>query len=167
MTPPPRPPVPRTFAAAEPPAPAEPGTDADHLAAAVMASPLVAGLHGGAFGEVATYLPGRQITGIRITDSDLEVHVVGRFPATAAEIAAQVRAAAAPWGRGLPINVTIADLAVPGRPVAAQPAPVRPDPGMGEPHADASSSGPAMATPPGPTTTVHGARTMNVTLLGP
>ncbi len=32
-------------------------------------------MHGGRFGEVATYLPGRRVAGVRIDDAGTEVHV--------------------------------------------------------------------------------------------
>ncbi len=87
-------------------------TQADALAAAVLACPLVAGLHGGAHGHVATYLPGRRVAGIVLTPQQVRVHVTGRYPATMTEIADQVRAAATPHAAGLPVWVTIEDLAL-------------------------------------------------------
>jgi uncharacterized alkaline shock family protein YloU len=56
-----------------------PGTQedlADLVVAAVLAVPGVARLHGGAFGEVATYLPGRAVTGVRLRPEETEVHLV-------------------------------------------------------------------------------------------
>ncbi len=76
----------------------------------------MAGLHGGAFGEVATYLPGRRVRGVRVADTAVEVHVVGRYPATVAEIAVEVRAAVATVAGARPVDVTIADLALAGEP---------------------------------------------------
>ena len=46
--------------------------------AAVLSVPDVHDLHGGAFGEVATYLPGRRVPGVRLTDDGVELHVVTR-----------------------------------------------------------------------------------------
>ena len=37
---------------------------ADRVAAAVIAVPGVAFLHGGVFGEIGTYLPGRRVSGV-------------------------------------------------------------------------------------------------------
>ncbi len=79
-------------------------TEADLIAAAVLASPDVVGLHGGRFGEVATYLPGRRIVGVRLRLDDtlagifpaavvVEVHVIARYPAGVADLDASVRAA--------------------------------------------------------------------------
>jgi hypothetical protein len=100
--------------------PSAPGPDADQIAAAVQACPLVAGLHGGAFGEVATYRPGHRVPGIRVTDDEAEIHVVGRFPATMSQIAGQVRDAAALLVGMLPIHVTIEDIVLPGEPVPGE-----------------------------------------------
>ncbi|OBB68799.1 Asp23/Gls24 family envelope stress response protein [Mycolicibacterium monacense] len=64
---------------------------ADVVAAAVKAVPGVAGLHGGMFGEVGTYLPGRRITGVRMADGVTEVHVVLQFGSTVRDTAARIR----------------------------------------------------------------------------
>ena len=76
------------------PVPVEPGqpwtgtiidavpTTADEIAALALAVPDVIRLHAGRFGEVATYLPGRRVTGVKIGDDLIEVHVVvaGQVP---------------------------------------------------------------------------------------
>jgi hypothetical protein len=93
------------------------GPDPESVALAVQSCPLVAGLHAGAFGEVASYLPGRRIRGVRVTATEVEVHVVGRYPAAMDEIAAQVRRTLAPLTGPLPVNVVIEDVALPGDPV--------------------------------------------------
>lgn len=109
-----------------------PVLDVDLIAAAVRACPLVADLHGGSFGEIATYLPGRRVTGVRATATALEVHVIGRFPAPALQLAAQVRAAVAPWSGGRPVDVALEDLLLPGELLPdeepAPPDPPRPGP---------------------------------------
>lgn len=87
--------------------------DADRIADAVLACPLVAGLHGGRFGEVATYLPGRRIPGVRVTPTEVFVHVTGRYPATVRQIADAVRACAGPHTAELPVTVTVEDLDLP------------------------------------------------------
>lgn len=97
------------------------GSDADRIAAAVLACPAVAALHGGRFGEIATYLPGRRVAGVRVTDRSVEVHVVGRYPAPVAEIADQVRAALRPLVGPDRVDVVVGDYAAPG-----ESAPVRP-----------------------------------------
>lgn len=86
---------------------------ADAVAAAARAVRGVADLHTGAFGEVATYLPGRRVTGIRLADEVTEVHVVLTWGAPVLETAERVRAAVA----GLvdtPVDITVEDVAGPG-----------------------------------------------------
>jgi len=82
---------------------------AERAAAAALAIPGVTGLHGGEFGTVATYLPGRRVTGIRIDDDGCAVHVTVRYPAdlfaTAEGVRAAVRAIV-----GVPVDVTIEDV---------------------------------------------------------
>jgi hypothetical protein len=100
----------------DPATPAEPpiGRDVhrrvDPIAAAALGCPLVAGLHGGRHGQVATYLPGRRVTGIRITEDEVSIHVVAHYPTVMDEVAQQVRSAVAPFTAGLAVNVTIEDL---------------------------------------------------------
>ncbi|HEX2301924.1 MAG TPA: hypothetical protein VHH34_26020 [Pseudonocardiaceae bacterium] len=86
------------------------------LAAAVRACPAVAGLHGGQFGQATTYLPGRRVAGVRVdaATGEIVVGVIGRYPATVAEIAGQVRAAVATLAPGAVVTVRIEDLALPG-----------------------------------------------------
>jgi hypothetical protein len=57
-------------------------TTADEIAAVTLAVPDVVRLHAGRFGEVATYLPGRRVTGVKLGDDLIEVHVVigGQVP---------------------------------------------------------------------------------------
>jgi uncharacterized alkaline shock family protein YloU len=68
---------------------------ADVVAAAVTAVPGVAGLHGGMFGEVGTYLAGRRVEGIRIAGGVTEVHVALHFGAAVHETAVRIRDAVA------------------------------------------------------------------------
>lgn len=95
----------------------ETGTDAgdelsDRLAAAVLATEGVAALHPGIFEEVATYLPGRRVQGIRVTDDGCEIHVVLDWAAPMWETASAVRRAAARLVEGA-VDVTVADVAEP------------------------------------------------------
>ncbi|WP_410586226.1 hypothetical protein [Amycolatopsis sp. lyj-23] len=82
--------------------------DAARIAAAVLAVPGVAGLHGGRFGEVATLGPARRVAGVRVREEDVTIAVTARFPVVAAELAAAVRAAAGVRGRA--VHVILADL---------------------------------------------------------
>ena len=84
----------------------------DRLAAAVLATECVAALHPGVFGEVATYLPGRRVRGIRITDHGCEIHVVLNWDAPIWATASAVRQSAARLVEGV-VDVTVADIADP------------------------------------------------------
>lgn len=92
-----------------------PGADliADTIAAVVRTCPAVAGLHGGRYGEIATYLPGHAVVGVRVSDADVDVHVVGRYPASITEISRQVRAAVGTVVADRPVSVTVEDLDAP------------------------------------------------------
>ena len=82
----------------------------ERIAAAVAAHPAVANLHGGAFGTVASYLPGQRINGVRVTEHRVELAIVVRFghqiPAVVQELRATVRKLAGE----VPVDVTIVDL---------------------------------------------------------
>ena len=73
----------------------------------------VARLSGGQFGEVATFLPGRRVRGVRVADSYVEVHVVACWGASVPDVAADVRAALGPITAGLPIDVHVDDVDLP------------------------------------------------------
>jgi hypothetical protein len=103
--------------------PARPAVDAERVAHAAEGVPTVARLSAGSLGvEVATYLPGRRVRGVRITDDHVEVHVVARWPAVLPEVADDVRAAVTPLAAGLPVEVRIDDLDVPGLDEPTEPA---------------------------------------------
>ena len=82
------------------------------IAAAVLAVPAVADLHGGSFGKVATYLPGRSVTGVRIRPDVTDIHVVLLWGAPVLAAAEQVRAAVMPLVEGLSsrVDVTVDDV---------------------------------------------------------
>jgi uncharacterized alkaline shock family protein YloU len=82
---------------------------ADAIAAAALAVDGVAGLHGGMFGEAATYLPGRQVTGVRITESGADVHVIVSYGSSVHQVAEAVRRAVAPLVTGS-VDVVIEDV---------------------------------------------------------
>jgi hypothetical protein len=86
-------------------------TTADDIAALVLAVPDVTRLHAGRFGEVATYLPGRRITGIKLGDDLIEVHVVvaGQVPV---RVTAQLIHAAVATVVATPVHVFVEDVAV-------------------------------------------------------
>ena len=96
-------------------APGGPPVDAERVAEAVSRVPTVARLSAGSTGaEVATYLPGRRVRGVRVADGTVEVHVVARWPAVLPEVGEAVRSAAAPLVGGRAVEVVIEDLDVPG-----------------------------------------------------
>ena len=87
--------------------------DLEAVAAAALGSPLIADLSGGRFGEVATYLPGRRILGVREFDGTIEVHVVAKWGTPLPEVAEVVRAAVAPHAAGTPVAIFVDDIEVP------------------------------------------------------
>lgn len=114
-----------------PPTPG-PDPDPDAIAAAARACPAVARLSGGIAGEAATYLPGRRVTGVRIGDRTVTVHVVGVYGPSMAEISAEVARAVTPLAAGRRIDVVIEDLEPPSARAgyepgtASDPRPARP-----------------------------------------
>ncbi len=86
---------------------------ADRVAAAVLAVPGVAGLHTGTFGEVATYLPGRRVEGVRLRPDRAEVHLVLAWGAAVEPTAAAVRRVASAVA-GTVVDVSVEDVADPG-----------------------------------------------------
>lgn len=101
---------------------------ADLVRDAVLAVPGVARLHGGAFGEAATYLPGRTVEGVRVRPGSTEVHIVLSWGSPVRGTADAVRAAATAV-TGTVIDVTIQDVAAPDAPIPLpSPEPSRPSP---------------------------------------
>lgn len=70
----------------------EPAEIAARVVAAVAAVPGVSRLHGGAIGDLATYLPGNRLVGIRIDgDGPVELGVVVRMGHPIPQVVEQVR----------------------------------------------------------------------------
>lgn len=90
-----------------------PADPADRVAAATLAVPGVASLHTGTFGEVATYLPGRRVTGVRIGEQEAEVHVVLHWGVPVLATAEAIRRAVEPLV-GTPVTVQVDDVIDPG-----------------------------------------------------
>lgn len=88
--------------------------DPDAVSAAALSCPEVAGLSGGLVGEVATYLPGRSVSGVRITDQEVEIHIVARWGDNLPAVAEAVRRAVKPVTGGLRASVYVEDIEVPG-----------------------------------------------------
>lgn len=104
--------------------PLGPAPDPDVIAAAVAACPDVVALSGGTLGEVATYLPGRRVAGVRIAEDAIEVHVLARYGPTVAEIADQVRRAVHRVAGSLPVSVGVDDLVEVPAPGGGSTAPI-------------------------------------------
>lgn len=82
---------------------------ADVIAAAVSGVDGVAALHGGLFGEAATYLPGRRVTGVRLSDDGVEVHVTVSYGRRVHAVADAVRTAVASLVTGS-VDVIVEDV---------------------------------------------------------
>jgi hypothetical protein len=89
---------------------------AERVAAAVTAHPAVAGLHGGLYGGVATYLPGRRLVGVRIGEGDepVEVAVVLRPDRPIPDVVRALRQEVSRLCGGAAVDITVADIVVPG-----------------------------------------------------
>lgn len=94
------------------------GELAEALAVKALTCPGVVAMSGGRFGEVATYLPGRRIRGVRVAEDQVELHLVVApdMPVwqTADRVLAEVAALAAPRR----VHVVVADVADPAAPEA-------------------------------------------------
>jgi len=90
----------------------DPALVADLVAAATLTVPGVTGLHAGSFGEVATYLPGRRVEGVRLRRNVAEVHVAVAMGASLLDVAAVVRDTVAPLV-GTPVEVVVEDVTSP------------------------------------------------------
>ena len=85
---------------------------ADIVATAVTSVPGVAALHAGMFGEVGTYLPGRRIPGVRLTDGVTDIHVTLYFGFPVRQTAARIRDVVTGVVGGT-VNVTVEDVVAP------------------------------------------------------
>ncbi len=89
------------------------GIDVDDIAAAVLACPGVAGLGSGAIGELATYLPGRRVAGIRVSSELVELEICATWGFPAQQIAEHILTALAGVVADRPVQITIVDIAPP------------------------------------------------------
>ncbi|HVL85035.1 MAG TPA: hypothetical protein VM367_12220 [Pseudonocardia sp.] len=101
---------------------------AERVAAVVTAHPAVARLHGGAFGAVATYLPGRRLIGVRVGASGepVELGVVVRLGYPLPPVVRTLRREVSALCGGVPVDITVADLDVPAEAIGAPAGPARP-----------------------------------------
>lgn len=86
-----------------------PVSQAEVVAAVVLAVPGVVRLHGGPFGGLGTYLPGRRVTGVRVDDDGTEVHVVVSATESVAVTAARVQRAVSAVAP-MPVRVHVDDI---------------------------------------------------------
>jgi len=82
----------------------------DSIANAVLAIPGVHDLHAGGAGQVATYLPGRRVDGIRAIDGGYDVHIVLSWGHQVSATADAVRAVVQQFNAGR-VDVTVEDVA--------------------------------------------------------
>jgi hypothetical protein len=86
---------------------------ADRIAAAVTRCPHVAGLTQIPDMPVATYLPGRTVSGVAVRPAEVEICVVARYGPPLPQVAAQVRQVVEPLVPGRVVDVVIADIMSP------------------------------------------------------
>ncbi|WP_344256337.1 hypothetical protein [Terrabacter carboxydivorans] len=91
------------------PTPPDETDELDRLQSAVLAVPGVTGLHGGPYGALATYLPGRRVVGIRRRDDHTEIHVTVGTALPVRHVADDVRRAVRAVV-DLPVRVTVEDV---------------------------------------------------------
>jgi hypothetical protein len=87
--------------------------DVDSVAAVVEALPVVRALSGGRFGEVATYLPGRRVQGVRVRGDNVEVHVVAGPGVALPVVGSTVRGAVVPLAGGRSVDVHVDEIELP------------------------------------------------------
>jgi hypothetical protein len=92
---------------------------ADRIAATVTGCPDVAGLTQNPGIPVATYLPGRTVSGVAVRPAEVEICVVARYGPPLEQVAAQVLQAVDPLVPGRVVKVMIGDIAPPRAPEAA------------------------------------------------
>jgi hypothetical protein len=98
------------------------GVDLDAVAAAVRSCPAIDDLSSGPWGGVVSYLPGRQLAGVRVASDYVLISVRGRWGVPVAEMARQVRTAVAGLVGPRRVDLEVADLAgAPGEAPAGGP----------------------------------------------
>jgi hypothetical protein len=89
------------------------GLDVDDISAAVLACPGVAGLGSGTIGELATYLPGRRVPGIRVSAQLVQLEICAAWGPSAQQIGRQIWEALAAVVTDRPVEIAITDIAPP------------------------------------------------------
>ena len=102
------------------------GLDIDRIAAAVRGCAGVEDLAAGAAGSVISYLPGRQIAGLRVGAEEITIQVRIRWGVIVTEVAREVRGALRGLVGGRRIDLIVAEMTDPDVPSihSAQPTPV-------------------------------------------
>jgi hypothetical protein len=95
------------------------GVDLDAVVAAARGCPAVDDLCSGPWGGVVSYLPGRQIAGVRVASSHVVISVRGVWGVPFSELARQVRAAVTQLVGPRRVDLVVADLTGPARDVPA------------------------------------------------
>ena len=103
------------------------GVNVDAVAAAVLGCAGVAGLDGGRFGEVTSYLPGRKVPGVVVSGGRVTVQIRSRWGVPAPDLAALVTKVLAPLTGRRPVDVIIADIDDPPGTPAPETTVGRPD----------------------------------------
>jgi hypothetical protein len=103
------------------------GVNVDAVAAAVLGCAGVAGLDGGRFGEVASYLPGRKVRGVVVSGGRVTVQIRSRWAVPAPGLAALITTVLAPLTGSRPVDVVIADIDDPPGPPDHRTTVGRPD----------------------------------------
>ncbi|WP_327089866.1 hypothetical protein OIE66_04390 [Nonomuraea sp. NBC_01738] len=85
-------------------------TDARAIAEKVRGCPGVAGLSGGLFGTVATYLPGERLVGVAVHEEDVEIAIIARLGRPLPALADEIRQAVSGLTGDRLVNVRIDDL---------------------------------------------------------
>jgi len=86
---------------------------ADQIAVTVTRCPDVAGLTQNPGIPVATYLPGRTVSGVAVRPAEVEICLVARYGRPLAQVATQVRQAVEPLVPGRVVDVVIGDITSP------------------------------------------------------
>ncbi|WP_159943023.1 MULTISPECIES: hypothetical protein [unclassified Nocardiopsis] len=88
----------------------DPGELARRLAEEAAAFPDVVELSSGAFGTLATPVPGGRVPGVAVRPDSVEVGVVVRFGRPLPELAAELRRGLAPLAGGRTVHISVEDV---------------------------------------------------------
>ncbi|CAN5155536.1 hypothetical protein BH20ACT24_BH20ACT24_00040 [soil metagenome] len=95
--------------------------DPDAVVTAALSCPSVAAMASGRRDEVATYLPGRRVPGLRISSQEVEVHVVARWGVFLPAVGPEIQNAVAPLAGDVPVTVFVDDIQTPSEELALPP----------------------------------------------